>query len=109
MQPYDPDTSIYPVDGTRVDLAREFKASMRGPHGEELRRVLYRMRTMPLAGRYVVVVVEPFKEWVLARLSGRRGVAPEIFEDRRFHSLGDAEWEIFKLRWEELTGVAIEI
>lgn len=109
MQPYDPDTSIYPVDGTRLDLAREFKADMRGPHSEELRRVLYRMRTMPLAGRYAVVVVEPFKEWALARLSGRRGVAPEIFEDRRFQSLGEAEWEIFKLRWEELSGVAIDV
>ncbi|MGI9332496.1 MAG: hypothetical protein ACR2RL_05000 [Gammaproteobacteria bacterium] len=108
MHTYDPGASIYTIDPTRTDLAAEFKANIRGPHSEELRRVLHRMRTTPLAGRYCVIVKEPFKEWIVGRLSGKRGEPPEIFEDRVFTSLDDVEWEVFRLRWLQLTGKALK-
>lgn len=109
MQLYDPATSIYQFDGHRADLAQEFKDNRHGPHSEELRRILHRMRTMALEQRYCVVVIEPFRRWALARLSGRRGVPPQIFADRIFTSLAQAEWEIFKLRWRQLSGIALDI
>lgn len=109
MQPYDPADAVYPIDGRRTDLAAEFKARIRGPHSAELARVLQRMRTAPLAGRYVLVVREPFRAWVLGRLTGERGAPVQVFEDQVFHSLDAAEWAIFAMRWREMTGVSLDL
>ena len=109
MHVYDPRDSIHPVDPTRIDLALEFKANIRGPHSEGLRRVLHRMRTTPLKGRYCAIVKEPFESWVIGRLSGVRGQPPEIFEERVFTNLDDIEWEVFRLRWRQLTGVDLDV
>lgn len=104
MQPYDPSTSVWPVDPDRTDLAREFKARIRGPHSEDLRRLLYRMRTGPLAGKHVLLVVEPYRQWAIGRLGARRGAPIERVDNRVFTSLDEAEWAVFVLRWRELTG-----
>ena len=109
MHVYDPADSVFPVDPARTDLAREFRANPRGPHGEELRRVLHRMRTTPLRGRYCAIVKEPFESWVIGRLSGVRGAPPEVFEDRVFTDLDEVEWEVFRLRWKQLTGEDLDV
>ena len=109
MNLYDENASIYPIDPSRTDLVKEFKAHIRGPYSEELRRVLHRMRTMPLKGRHVLVVRVPFREWVVGRLSGERGKPVAIDESQVFRSLDEAEWAVFKLRWQELTGRALEL
>ena len=62
-----------------------------------------------LKGRYCAIVREPFESWVIGRLSGVRGKAPEVFEDRVFTSLDEVEWEVFRLRWKQLTGEDLEI
>ena len=41
---------------------------------------------------------------MIGRLSGVRGVPPEIFEDRVFTSLDEVEQEVFRLRRKQLTG-----
>jgi hypothetical protein len=109
MQPYDPADSIWPVDPARLDLAREFRARIRGPHSEDLRRLLHRMRTMPLAGRHVLLVIEPYRRWAIGRLGAQRGAPIERVDNRVFDSLDEAEWEVFRLRWRELTGQLLEI
>ena len=109
MQPYDPAEAIFEIDPTRTDLAMAFRDTPRGPHGEELRRVLHRMRSGPLQGKYVLLVRKPGAEWVLARLTGKRGEAPEVLADQVFHSLDAAEWAVFKLRWEALTGRTLNL
>ena len=109
MHVYDPADSVYAVDPARTDLAREFRANPRGPHGEELRRVLHRMRTTPLRGRYCAIVKEPFESWVVGRLSGVRGEPPEVFEERVFTDLDEVEWEVFRLRWKQLTGEDLDV
>lgn len=108
MHHYDAADGIYPIDGSRSDLAAEFKAKVRGPHSDELRRVLHRMRAGSLAGKYVLVVEEPFRRWSLARLTGERGRAAETIKGQVFESLDDAEWAVFKLRWRDLTGVELD-
>lgn len=100
---------MYEIDPERLDLAREFRARPHGRHSAELQRVLNRMRLQPLAGRYALVVVEPYRRWMLARLSGRRGVPPTLFPDRQFDDIAEAEWAIFRLRWEALTGRRLEL
>lgn len=106
---YDPNSSVFTFDGERMDLAEEFRDNQRGPHSDQLQRILDRMRTTPLKGRYVLLVVEPFRVWQLARLSGERGVAPVPVEGARYTSAAMAEWDIFKRRWKDLTGVTVTV
>ena len=75
-----------------------------GAHSPGLQRVLNRMRTGPLKGKYVLICTKPFREWVLARHSGKAGVPMQLLPDQVFTSLEAAEWLVFRLRWKELTG-----
>ena len=51
MRRYWEDPANYPIDPNRIDLAREFRDDIRGPHGEELRYILHRMRATPVKGK----------------------------------------------------------
>ncbi|MDE0532979.1 MAG: hypothetical protein OXI01_16245 [Albidovulum sp.] len=102
------DTAIYPIDPERVDLAREFRNSIRGPHSEELRFLLHRMRATQIRGKYVLVVVETFKMWRIGRIT-ERNQPIEAVDDRIFDSLDEAEWAVFELRWRDLTGQDLNI
>jgi hypothetical protein len=44
---------------------------------------------------------------MLALLPNRRGEPIKQFPDRIFISLEDAEWAVFKIRWETITGTKI--
>ena len=101
--------SHYPVDPERVDLARQFRERPLGPHSPDLQHIVNRMRWSPLAGRHVLVTRVPYREWVLATLTGRRGDGPVIDEKQVFHTLADAEWAVFKLRWQAITGRTLDI
>ena len=104
---YDPADSVFKIDPGNIEPAREFKANPSGPHSETLRRILHRMRTGPLAGKHILIVKTPFKEWMLAQLTGNRGEPPVVHHNRVFTSLADAEWEVFKMRWEALSNKAL--
>lgn len=106
---YDSRTAIHAWDGTRMDLAAEYRRSPRGPFSLELQRILDRMRMTPMKGRYALVILEPFRRWGLVRLAGERGVAPSPVEGVEFASMAEAEWDIFKRRWKELTGVPVSV
>lgn len=101
--------SHYVIDSTRLDLVDEFKANPLGPHSAELQRIVTRLRSEHSAGHYVLVARVPHREWVLARLSGSRGVDLTLMENHVFTSIVDAEWAVFKLRWEAATGQALDI
>ena len=106
---YDPDNATYEIDGTRTDLALEYRDQLRGPYSIELQRVLDKMRSTPMKGRFALVVVEPFRKFALARLSGERGVPPEVVDGVTYASIAEAEWDIFKRRWQELTGRVLDV
>ena len=93
--------TIKPED--RIHVA-EFREKPFGRHSPELLRILNAMRGSPLAGRYVLVCTRPFREWKLARHPGRPGAPIEIIEGYVFSSREEAEWEVFRIRWKELTG-----
>lgn len=105
----DTDDATYTWEGTRMDLAEEYRRSLRGPFSPELQRILDRMRMTPMRGRYALVILEPFRRWGLVRLAGERGVAPSPVEGVEFVSIAEAEWEIFKRRWKDLTGVPVSV
>jgi hypothetical protein len=88
-------------------LAEEFKSRPIGHHSPELRRILTIFRSEPVKGRYVLLCTEPYKKWVVGQLSGERGKPTEIFHDKVFESLEEANWEVFRLRWNRHTGHSI--
>ncbi len=100
---------MFQIDPSRRELAAEFKARPFGPHSGELQRVLNLMRSQPLPGRYVLLTLQPHREWALARLGPARSGRVEIVEGVRYRSPEEAEWDIFMRRWQELTGQALNM
>jgi len=96
------------IDPDRLAPLREFRANPIGRHGPELRAILSLLRSGDVAGKYCLICVEPHAEWVIGRLSGRRGVAPTLADNRVFRSIEEAEWAVFKLRWHEAFGRAVD-
>ena len=101
---YDADNAIYRFDGRSMDLAREYKMNPRGPYSAKLQQILDRMRCTPMQGRYALLVEKPFESFRLCRLSGKRGIPPTIVDNIVYSSIAEAEWDIFKRRWKDLTG-----
>lgn len=93
-------------DPSRLDLAKEFRAHPLGPYSRDLHRLLNFMRWDPRHGRHVLLVLEPGVRWQLARLPLERGRKVELF-DVEFTSLEEAEWHVFKLRWQDLAGAPL--
>jgi hypothetical protein len=87
----------------RPELVEEFRRTPIGRHSPDLRLLLNRMRTQQDPG-YVLVCIEPFRRWRLARKKRGRGNPVELVGERVFTSPEEAEWEVFKLRWKEMTG-----
>jgi len=84
-----------------LDLAAEFAACPIGHHSAALARTLSHLRAGQMKGKYCLICIRPHQEWVIGRLSGIRGMPPVVQDNRVFTSLEEAEWEIFKLRWNE--------
>ncbi len=84
-------------------LVEEFKRNPIGHHSPDLQRLLTRMRGAPMADKYCLVVIKPNREWQLAKTTGVAGKPLKMLE-RRFTSMADAEWFVFRQRWNALTG-----
>jgi hypothetical protein len=101
--------SIYRIDPERDRVyAEEFRRTPVGHHSPGLQRVLHVFRGEPLRDKYVLVCTKPHVEWQLARLSGERG-KPVKLENRFYQSLEEAEWDVFKRRWKDVTGEDLEL
>ena len=48
--------------------------------------------------RYIIVCTQPHKEWCLGKVSGIRGVLPEVLKDQCFSSRLEAEHGVFLAR-----------
>ncbi len=91
------------IDPRRLDLAREFKARPFGVHSPDLQAVLNRMRSAPIQAKHCLIMTRPHAQWVLARMTGDP-LWPEVVPGHVFGTLEEAEWAVFKLRWQALTG-----
>ena len=94
------------IDVTRQDLVREFMRTPIGYHSGDLRRLLNAMRIHPAAPAYILICMEPFRQWRLALKAPERG-APVSLLDVTFSDPLDAEREVFRLRWQAITGEAL--
>ncbi|MCG3769261.1 MAG: hypothetical protein JW384_00382 [Nitrosomonadaceae bacterium] len=90
-------------------LAVEFLANPIGLHSIELERLLLKFRGWPLQNRLVVVCLNPYREWIVARLTGERGKPIEPVDNEVFNSVEDANRSIFRLRWKEEFGQELTI
>jgi len=96
---------------TEADLphAREFLASPIGYHSPGLQRVLNRMRGGHDAFRYVLITKERYALWQLAKLPAGRGAKLEAIDGVFYDDLIEAERDIFKRRWTDLTGQDLDL
>ena len=100
----------YDLDLARdVALAREFIDAPIGHHSLNLQRLLRAMRSGPVKGKFALLMTKPGREWTLIRCSGQVDVLPTIYWDSIFFSIEDAEREVFRLRWKELTGLELDL
>jgi len=105
----DPQALRYVIDPKRIDLVSEFRKSPLGVHSPDLRRMLARMRWGQPEGRLVLIVVEPGMTWRLSRVPQRRGDPMPFVSERIFTSLEQAEWHVFQIRWQEMTGRTLPV
>jgi hypothetical protein len=94
---------MYRFDAARTELAREFKARPFGEHSPDLQYLLNMMRTRVDVPFHVLIMTRPFEQWALAVLEPG-GKTPPRLTNQVFHSLEEAEWTVFRLRWKELAG-----
>ena len=99
---------MYEIDPDRVELAREFRDQPFGPHSAELEMVLHRMRRGSFRGRHLLLLTD-LDEYTLAESSGVRGEPPRLLEGQVFSDPEEAEWAVFKIRWQRLTGQELEL
>lgn len=100
--------SRYRITQNDLRHAAEFRADPLGMPGPGLQRVLNLLRGGPKSGKYVLVVKEPFRRWILGRLPAKRGQPVELLDGMEFTDLAEAEWAVFRLRWKAHTGQDLE-
>ncbi len=98
---------MYKIDPARMDLVEEFRNNPDGPYSPELTLLINRLRIMPMADRHILVCTKRSQEWVLAKIPTVRGAKMELFEDQVFDNYDKGVWEVFKRRWQTVTGVQI--
>ena len=96
------------IDASRSDLVEEFRSNPVGCHSGDLRRLLNAMRTDPDLPGYVLVCTQPQREWHLAVRPPGRAQPVELVPGVVFHDPLEAEWEVFRRRWQALTSAEIK-
>jgi N,N-dimethylformamidase len=94
---------MYEIDPSRIELALEFKARPYGEHSPDLQYLLNLMRKPRDQPFHVLVMTAAGEQWTLAVMEPGAAAAPKL-TNAVFTSLEAAEWHVFKLRWQALTG-----
>lgn len=84
------------------ELIEEHRRGPLGQHSEALERLLLYFRRQPQVDKYAITVVEPFKAYRIVALSGHRGVAPRLVEDKIYASQEEAYHGVFLRRIQDL-------
>lgn len=96
--------SRYQLATADLPFAAEFLANPIGYHSPGLQRVLNLLRGGPARGKYVLVIVEPYRRWQLGRLPGIRGAPVELIDGVTYTNRLEAERDVFRRRWRDLKG-----
>lgn len=102
----------YRINDNDETYAIEFKQNLESGnllHSPGLQRILNVMRGGPKAGKYVLIVKKPHQRWQLGRMPAGRGEPIEVVPEYEFSDLKEAEWTVFKLRWQKHTGKRLSL
>ena len=100
---------MHKVDAARIDLVEEYRANPVGPHSPELQKLLKILRWDPIYDRFLAVQPERGGPFHLARTTGPKGNPMAIHGGPGYATTVEAQWAIFRARWEEHTGVALDL
>ena len=84
------------------EIIEEHRQKPLGQHSEALERVLTYFRRQPQIDKYAITVLEPFKAYRIVALSGVRGVAPRLVEDKIYETPNEAYHALFMRRVQDL-------
>jgi len=84
------------------EVIEEHRRTPLGQHSEALERLMLYFRRQPQVDKYAITVVEPFKAYRIVALSGHRGVAPRLVEDKIYGSLEEVYHGVFMRRVQDL-------
>ena len=98
----------YRITDSDLGFAREFLAEPLGYKSPGLQRVLNLMRGSGPEGKYVLLCREPYRRWALGRLPARRGEPIVEVPGVEYTDLREAERDVFRRRWRDLAGEALE-
>ena len=104
--------SKYQIKHSDLNLAIEFKKNLYENnfyHSPSLQRILNLFRSYAKEGKYVLYRPSKKKIWYIGNLPGRRGKKIKINKKVSFNNIEDAEWYVFKKRWQEHTGKKLKI
>ena len=99
---------VYTVDPTRRDLVDEFRRSPYGPYSPELSLLVNRLRLGPMRERFILVCTRRGREWAIAKMPTARGAKLEFVDGCVFDDYAAATWQVFRLRWQAVTGEALD-
>jgi len=94
--------NVYKPTAEDRKLVDEFRNNPNGHHSKDLQRLLNLFRGEDIEGKYVVLCNKPFKEWELGQTTGIGKPMKRL--GLKFNNMADAEWEVFKRRWQRHTG-----
>ncbi len=83
-------------------LIRRLRERPMGPYDAELQALLLPLRNVPAAGKHALMRLPTRGGWTLVRLGGR-GLPVDIVGGH-WTSRADAEWAVFRARWQALHG-----
>lgn len=84
------------------EIIEEHRRTPGGQHSATLERLLVYFRTQPQIDKYSVAVIEPFKSYRVVALSGVRGVAPRVVDDKVYATQDEAFHGVFVRRVQDL-------
>ncbi len=84
------------------EIIEEHRNKPLGQHSEALERVMTYFRRAPQTEKYAITVIKPFEAYRIVALSGTRGVAPRLVEDRIYKTPNEAYHALFMRRVQDL-------
>jgi hypothetical protein len=97
------------LDVVNEELIAEHAARPRGPHGHNLQKLLRYMRRAPLPHTYVVVAVEPWRDYRIGTLKplekNPAKLAPRVGDVRSFGTEEEAMHAVFLQRLDDMREV----
>ncbi|MBR0752334.1 branched-chain amino acid ABC transporter permease [Bradyrhizobium jicamae] len=83
-------------------VIEEHRSRPLGQHSEALERLLIYFRRQGQVDKYAIMVLEEFRAYRIVALSGHRGTAPRVVEDRNYATSDEAYHALFLRRVQDL-------